>query len=437
MNVSDFLQKNNIHIFYLCNDAERALGLNFLTNNFHIVCIDETELYKKLDDEFPNIHFCLESKTKKYNSTFRSSAELLHSSEVMNFIDSFQGEKYIQVFKTSPQIENRCKNLNLKLLNNSAKLSQYFEDKFNLAEILANSTLTKYLPTTYLDDISQVEYKDPIVIQLNRGHTGDGTWIIKSQDDLAKVKEKLFHAEVKVTEFLEGIPVNVNGIVTKNGIFVAGLNRQIQDKTSKIAPHLGVTLGNSYYLNFINDGIKSEIINLTQKLGKFMNSKGYKGFFGIDLMILPSRKVSNDSETKGSIKIIEINARQTANVSFFNELQFKNELSPILSELNLATFLDIEIDTELEKYNQINFKNFQAGQIIIRNYLGKIINYNDLKLNDNFAKFTIQRRNQNHQIKQEQEIFRMQSFEKDPLDELGEIKNDLFEYIEKKLKIKN
>lgn len=236
--------------------------------------------------------------TKNYNSIYRSTNELLNNSDSMDFIDSFDGEKYIQVFKVSPQIENRCKDLNLRLLNNSAKLSQYFEDKFNLTDVLTNANLDDFIPNTYLTDISQVSYENSkhIVVQLNRGHTGDGTWIIKSNHDLEEIKEKLFHAEVKVTEFLEGIPVNANGIVTRNGTYVGGLNRQIQDNTNKIAPHPGVTLGNSYDLSFLNSETKSNIISLIQKLGDFMSTKGYKGFFGIDLMILPPMNILNDNE---------------------------------------------------------------------------------------------------------------------------------------------
>lgn len=85
-----------------------------------------------------------------------------------------------------------------------------------------------------------------------------------------------------------------------------------------------------------------------------MQSKGYRGMFGIDFLI------KNDE-----FYLIEVNARQTASVPFYTYLQLDLGQIP-LSLIHLAQFLNIEFDIDEEEYNKINLEPIEASQIFIR-----------------------------------------------------------------------
>ena len=75
-------------LFYIANDAERALGLEGLLENFFIVCMDDSDIYSNIHTKYGNI-FSLENKTGELNAVFRSSAKLLDSELVKEFIERF------------------------------------------------------------------------------------------------------------------------------------------------------------------------------------------------------------------------------------------------------------------------------------------------------------------------------------------------------------
>ena len=88
-------------LFYIANDAERALGLEGLLENFFIVCMDDSDIYSNIHTKYGNI-FSLENKTGELNAVFRSSAKLLDSELVKEFIEQkSQGKKdrFFQTFK--------------------------------------------------------------------------------------------------------------------------------------------------------------------------------------------------------------------------------------------------------------------------------------------------------------------------------------------------
>ncbi len=347
------LTKDN-RIIYFAKDAERALGLENYLDNYYIVCIDESYITQEISKTYPSRIFCAQSEgiELKTNSTLN----LINHPKTIEWLKKVtNGKFYAQLFQFNNPTYLNLQNLGGTILNNSATLNRMFEDKLSQTKILhENGILT---PKTEVKEVIDDEYNsiskdygEKFVIQLDRAHTGIGTFIITNEDEFNNFKNNYSGNIVKLSEFIEGEPYTINGCVTKNGIFICGLQYQITGY-EELTAGKGSTVGNDWSLaNSLAEEIKSKIFNETEKIGNIMKEKGFKGLFGIDLII-------KDNE----IFIIEINARQTANISMQTKLEIQQDQIP-LELLHLAEFLGVEVSfSPEERINQL-----EGSQIFLR-----------------------------------------------------------------------
>lgn len=346
--------------FYLCNDPERALGLEEIIPNYHIVHID---LSQYLDDlQSKGIKYYCWQEHLSHAVGYRSSIKLIRSSEFLEYFKQNSTQtNYIQTFKISPAFFKKVKELSAILVNTSSDLNRLFEDKlsqFNELQKL-NISLPKgrsaYLGEMDHDTLSK-EYGDKYVIQFNKGHTGSGTKFIEYEQQLIELKKDFPDRMVKVSEFIEGAPYTLNATVSSEGIFLGGLSRQITG-IEALTPYLGATIGNDFtYREDLVQGVE-KIKEEAVIIGKAMRDKGYLGLFGLDLIVLPD----------GSFKIIEINARQPASIPMYTKMQLERGEIP-LSLIHIAQFLGIEFNIDEGKYNDMGLSAYDHSQIFVRSF---------------------------------------------------------------------
>ena len=158
---------------YITRDIERALGLN--TSGYCIIS-NSTPFAKSLKQD--NI---LLIEEKEQLDTW----QLLEHKQTKEFVKS----QSILVFKNTPQIERICQKNNYKLLNPSAELSNKIEEKISQLDWLGD--LKKYSPPYSVKPCKEIEFKqEPFILQFNRSHTGAGTILIESTEQLKKIQEK-------------------------------------------------------------------------------------------------------------------------------------------------------------------------------------------------------------------------------------------------------
>lgn len=345
-NLSNYLKEKNIHVFYISLSAEKALGVPEVLDNFHIICGKTDSFWSKYNN--PQNYLVK-------NENLKNSHELLESKDVINWINSFHADKCCVItFKISPRFEKIAKENKFLLLNNSASLSKFFENKFNLPEISNISDVQ--IPNSKvitIDENTKINY--PSVIQFPFGHTGNSTYIIKNNFEFKDFIRKFGNIQVKISEFIEGIPVNINGVIINNEVFTSGLNIQLTN-IKGITENSAVTCGNDYLYSIYDLGVEQikDIQTICKRIGKFLSSKSYKGLFGIDLV------VSNNKTY-----LIEINARQTANVSMFNEIQNNMSIENSLN-IHISSFLNFSMKLPLD-YDGISNPSFDCGQVLYRN----------------------------------------------------------------------
>ena len=146
--------------FYLSNDPERALGLETLLKNYHVVHIDRSQYL----DDFAAAgikYFCLQEELPAEippgQELFRSSLKLIKSPKFLSYFASNKQQiNYFQTFKISPAFAISVNGLGGVLLNTPAILNRLFEDKISQYQELTNLPVS--LPKTIIAKLSDLSY---------------------------------------------------------------------------------------------------------------------------------------------------------------------------------------------------------------------------------------------------------------------------------------
>ncbi len=319
------MRKLNNPIFYITNDPERAIGLENILPNYHILCIDHTTIVNQLEKENKNI-FCLEKALNKKNPIYRNSNRLLNHPLTIKYIQNNIKPKetpYIQVFKIAPNIERTAEKLNLKILNTSSELNRKFENKIPQFKHLGK--LNPFPPTKIIKledfNFNQLQKKlgKKLVLQFNRGHTGKSTIFLKDKIHYNKIKKKFPKRTVRISKFIPGEAWTLNACQTRYGTIYGGLSYQITG-IPECTSRKGGTVGNDWSVSqTLNHETTDKIEQITQKVGETLNNHGYRGMFGLDLIITPTKEVY----------LIEINAREPASTSMHSQLLISQNIIPL------------------------------------------------------------------------------------------------------------
>ena len=345
----------NKRLFYIARDVERATaGLLLAIPNFYIITNDSPyarELAKK------NKRVVI-VKSKKILDTWEMLT-LKHKG--IKALKQIKKGDFVMVFKNTEQIERICKENNWTLLNPSADLSKIVEEKISQVKWLG--PLTKYLPPHRVDVLKNIVWKkNPFILQFNRAHTGTGTFLVKNKKQLDELKQKFPNREARVTKFIAGTMFTNNNVVWGNKILLGNINYQITGE-KPFTDNLFATVGNNWKKAslILTPGQIKQYQKIATDIGKRLAKNGWKGLFGIDVML--------EEKTK-KMYLIEINARQPASTTFESELQRENmrhetwnktQKTPITTfEAHLRALLGVKPN----EYELIKIKD--GGQVIKR-----------------------------------------------------------------------
>lgn len=229
----------------------------------------------------------------------------LSGKETLELLKEVKPGQKIIVFKNNPAIERYCNEHNIILLNPSAELAEKIENKITQVEFLGE--LASFLPKFSIQKVKDITWPTPFILQWAHGHTGEGTFLVT---DLSQVKD-FPERECKITEVLKGPTFTVN-IVVGDTIEIGNISYQITGlKPYTDNPY--ATVGNDWSLA-TQIAPKEDIMSLAQKIGEKMKDAGWKGLFGIDVLLADR------------LYLIEINARQPASATYESTLQKTNTI---------------------------------------------------------------------------------------------------------------
>ena len=350
-------------LIYFSRDVERGIGLENLLKNYYFACVEDSYLVHEINKKKERVFSLNKNKIKV---SLNSTQEVINNEKTQRWIKKITkgGDFYAQLFQFNQSAINKIHDLGGQAINNHTNLNRKFEDKIsqfrilrannipvpNGEVILLNNQSLKELLSEINIRINNQKNKPLFVVQLSRAHTGSGTFFIKNNEEWSLFLEKNRGNEIKISEYIEGESYTINGCVTQKGIFVAGLQYQITGVRELTAGE-GSTVGNDFsYANKLRVSLKREIFEVTKSIGEIMQKDGYRGLFGLDLVV-----------KNNEIFVIEINARQTANVSLQTKLEILQNKIP-LSLINIAEWLGIELP--FETFDEIN--HLEGSQLFLR-----------------------------------------------------------------------
>lgn len=290
-------------VIYVTRDLERALGLFLDTRGYYIIS-NYSAFAKTLAKGRKNV-LLIKSKT------ILDTRELLTQSVVKRFLDKIK-KPNILVFKNTKQIEEICRGSGWNLLNPPSALSEQVEEKISGIEWLG--PLKKYLPMHEVLECRELGWNDEkFILQFNRAHTGSGTILIESEQQLKDLQKKFPARPVRVTEFIAGPALTNNNVVWGGKVLMGNINYQITGlKPFTQTPF--ATIGNDWALphKILSPAQLKKYYKIAEDVGVRLVKNGWRGLFGIDVIM---------DEKTGKLYLIEINARQPASTSYESQLQ--------------------------------------------------------------------------------------------------------------------
>ena len=324
----------NQPIIYITRDLDRALGLPLDTEGYFIIA-NFTPNAKAIAQGHDNV---LLIKNLESLNTW----QLMEHAEAKNFVNrlAINNERLaILVFKNSRKIELIREKNNWRLLNPSAEMIQKIEGK--VAQEIFLPELSPLYPPHNIQVLSSVTNPEASIIQFNHSHTGEGTLLIQSKDQLKALQTKFPKREVRITQFIDGPMFTNNNIVAGDNILIGNISLQLTglpDYTDNPFATVGNDWGAANIM--LNEQQKKEHKKIARQVGQILQTKGWKGLFGIDVKL---------DEKTGKLYLIEINARQPQSATFESELQRKNtktqkhESLLTTFEAHLASLLDLNL----------------------------------------------------------------------------------------------
>lgn len=357
-------------IFYITRDIERALGTNLNIPNYYIIS-NYSQYGKSLAKKYKNIVLI---KEKRILDTW----ELMNSLKVKQYIKNTTQKPNILVFKNTSQIEKICQKNNWNLLNPPSKLTNEIEQK--ISQVKWAGSLKKYFPNYEIKKCKDTKWNgEKIIIQFNQSHTGSGTILIKNKKQLDEIKQKFPERLIRTAKYIKGPLFTNNNIIWNKKIIIGNISYQI----TGLKPFTDVkfaTIGNDWALphKILSKKQLNQFYKIAQDVGEKMKKSAWQGAFGIDVVM--------DEKTK-KMYLVEINARQSASVSFESELQNNiiklqkiQNYEMTIFQAHLASLLGIKYNKEklikITNGAQIIYRvnNNKPNNKLIRNSKQQLIN---------------------------------------------------------------
>lgn len=274
--------------------------------------------------------------------------------------DVLRSKKFIEMVKAQPKrkyvmyspLDPPYKVNPLTYLMNSPTISHAYENKRYFRDEFSDLIKIPDYEIRYISELDRAaSYKNlyerfggDFMLQDEESSGSKGTYAIRSYDDyvdaLKSLKKFSRGRTIVVSEFIHGEVSSIQVCVTKYGVFSGGIQRQLVDSKYLCNTALagatkwcGGEIGAEY-----SDIVQHQAREIASIVGSELSSHGYKGIFGVDLIVTPDNEVY----------AIEINARLTGYSHIISDMQVMQGKIPfmLLHLLELGNYKYEVTDTE-------------------------------------------------------------------------------------------
>lgn len=248
-----------------------------------------------------------------------------------------------------------------------------FEHKPWVERALARASVDiPMVPTFYVRDTDQEAIrresaKGPMVGRTSTGSGGAGVFLFRSELDFAERLPPHRDGFVAVSPFLDGAtPLNVNACVYRDGVAVFGISFQLIGVQGLTGRRFGFCGNDFAAADQLDPEHLREIERITRLIGEWLRRLGYRGVFGLDLLI-----------KDGRCYVGELNPRFQASTPLSAHINQALDLPDPTTE-HVAAFLDLPCPQMPECAEQARLAAGLSGQVplaqaIHRNVLVDIV----------------------------------------------------------------
>ncbi len=285
------------------------------------------------------------------------------------FVDQYKEDsrrKYVMYAPIDPPYKINP----LAFLMNSPTVAHAYENKRYFRDEFADLIKIPEYEIKYMTELDRAasfselreRFDGPFMLQDEESSGSKGTYAIKDHHDyldaLRSLKKFSQGRTVVASKFIHGESCSIQVCLTKYGIFSGGIQRQLinskylcNTKLDGATSWCGGEIGAVY-----PDIVQHRAQEVASVIGSELASHGYKGVFGVDLIVTPDCEVY----------AIEINARLTGYSHIISEMQIINKKIPfmLLHTLELGNYKYDVTDTEALP-SGANYK--KVGSLLILN----------------------------------------------------------------------
>jgi hypothetical protein len=292
------------------------------------------------------------------------------------------------VYKTYPLFEKICADVGWQFIGNTIEKRERYEDKRIFKEIIRSLDI-EAIPgeNIPINDLTKKRFKEyqkilgrkKLVLQIAEATWGggSGTFFIDDAANLniffervAELRKTLEGKKkelktVNIAPFIDGTSASIPCCATKYGVLTGSIQSQIIDIPevgAKLGSRSGIFAGHDWGYRKYSDESNIAASAIGVKFGRYMYEHGYKGLFGLDLIV----------EDSGKVWPVECNPRETDAFPLICMLQMEAGAVPMQVFHNLE-LLGTEYKIDFEKINKSYKKSFKASQVLIYNKTGSFI----------------------------------------------------------------
>lgn len=302
-------------------DPVNFLILNKFFDDFLIVAPEVQPWLEELD---------IRTESKSFSALKNLNLKaFMRSKKFVDFVKSEGRRKYVLYSPLAPPYKVNP----LIYLMNSPTIAHAFENKRYFRDEFADLIRMPRYVFRHLNELDKAaSYHDlkeefnNFVMQDEESSGSKGTYIIRNQDDYLKavraLKKYSQGRSIVVSEFIQGETCSIQVCITKYGVFSGGIQRQLvaskflcDTKSDGGTKWCGGELGAEY-----PEIVQHQAREVASVIGSELASHGYKGIFGVDLIVTPD----------DNVYAIEINARHTGYSFLISDMQLKEKRIPFI-----------------------------------------------------------------------------------------------------------
>lgn len=247
--------------------------------------------------------------------------------------ETYRSKKFIEMVKAEPKrkylmyspLDPPYKVNPLTYLMNSPTISHAYENKRYFRDEFSGLIKIPDYEIRYMNELDRAaSYKNLVerfegdfMLQDEDSSGSKGTYAIRSHDDyieaIKSLKKFSRGRTIVASKFIHGEITSIQVCITKYGVFSGGIQRQLVDskylcnrKLAGATKWCGGEIGDKY-----PDIVQHQAREIASIVGSELSSHGYKGIFGVDLIVTPENEVY----------AIEINARLTGYSHIISDMQ--------------------------------------------------------------------------------------------------------------------